>query len=449
MEQGSNHTPAEPANAAFGSKGKIQNNTIDAKHIDVLDGVRALAVFGVLWFHFWQQNWIMPNIRLPFLATIGLPTTLSLDFLPRSGFLFVDWLLFLSAFCLFLPYARAALDGAALPGTRLFYRKRIARIVPSYYVSVLLILVCVAIPSGAYHSVRECLHDLIPTLTFTQPLFPDLLVGTKLNGVLWTAAIEMQFYLFFPLLAWAFTKRPAWTYFGMLAVAVAYLWGFALRNPDSIRTTVNQLPAFFGVFANGMAFAYLFVWLSRTIKRNAELSALALAGLILGFWLLVRMLKAAPSVNPVQIWQAENRYRLSLVFALITVSAALTFSGIRWLFSNAVMRFLAGISYNVYIWHQWIAVKLKEWRIPYWTGEQPPNMTGDTVWQWRYTALILAATFGAAILATYCLERPVGEWLLRRPARQREPLIALLREEDEAEGEQDRSETPKEGNPNP
>ncbi len=434
----------EPSAKARGE----QSGSIDAKHIDVLDGVRALAVFGVLWFHFWQQNWIMPNIRLPLLTKIGLPATISLDFLPRAGFLFVDWLLFLSAFCLFLPYVRAALDGAALPGMRLFYRKRIARIVPSYYVSVLLILLCVAIPSGAYRSVRDCLHDLIPTLTFTQTLFADLLVGTKLNGVLWTAAIEMQFYLFFPLLAWAFSKKPAWTYLGMLAVSLAYLWGFALRNPDSIRTTVNQLPAFFGVFANGMAFAYLFVWFSRRIRRNAELSVLALAGLILGFWLLVRMMKAAPSVNPVQIWQAENRYRLSLVFALITVSAALTFAGVRWLFSNAVMRFLAGISYNVYIWHQWIAVKCKEWRIPYWTGEQPPNMTGDVVWQWRYTAVILTITFAAAILATYVLERPAGEWLLNRPQSKREPLIAILREEEETEEKRESSEPNEKGNSN-
>ncbi|MEA4938868.1 MAG: acyltransferase [Christensenella sp.] len=444
MEQETTNTTGKPA-AQFAAEHQSKNRTIDAKHIDVLDGVRALAVFGVLWFHFWQQNWIMPNFRLPFLESLGLPATVSLDFLPRAGFLFVDWLLFLSAFCLFLPYARAALDGAALPEVRLFYRKRIARIVPSYYVSVLLILLCVAIPSGAYHSVRDCLHDLIPTLTFTQPLFADLLIGTKLNGVLWTAAIEMQFYLFFPLLAWAFTKKPVWTYLGMLAVSIAYLWGFALQSPETIRTTVNQLPAFFGVFANGMAFAFLFVWLSRTIKRSAQLSLLSLVGLVVGFWMLFQMMKAAPSVIPVQIWQAENRFRLSLVFALITISAALTFSGVRWLFSNVVMRFLAGISYNVYIWHQWIAVKLKEWHIPQWSGEKPPNMTGDVSWQWRYTAAILVATFAAAILATYVLERPVGEWLLRRPQQEREPLIAILREEDEAEDEQESAEPNEKG----
>lgn len=429
MEQGRETVRSVPVAAKLRGGRNKQNDAIDTKHIDVLDGIRALAVLGVLWFHFWQQNWIMPYFNLPFLSKIGLSSSVSLDFLPRAGFLFVDWLLFLSAFCLFLPYARAALDGLALPDVSLFYRKRVARIVPSYYASVLLIVFLVSIPSGAYSSVRACLRDLIPTLTFTQTLFPDILIGTKINGVLWTAAIEMQFYLFFPYLAWAFARKPGWTYLGMLGLSLLYLWGFALKNPDSIRVTLNQLPAFFGVFANGMAFAYLFTLLGKHVKRSPELSALALAGLLVGFLLLFGMMREAPSVSPVQLWQAKHRFRLSLVFALITVSAALTFSGVRWLFSNRLMRFFAAISYNVYIWHQWIAVKFKDWRIPYWTGEKPPNMTGDAVWQWRYTVLILLATLIAAVLATYCLEHPLAKRILRGKPKKREPMIRLTEEE--------------------
>jgi peptidoglycan/LPS O-acetylase OafA/YrhL len=142
-------------------------------------------------------------------------------------------------------------------------------------------------------------------------------------------------------------------------------------------------------------------------------------------------MKAAPDVNPVQLWQAQNRYLLSLVFALITVSAALTFSAVRWLFSNAAMRFLSLISYNVYIWHQWISVRFKEWRIPFWAGEKPPNMTGDLVWQWTYTALILTGTFAAAIFATYCVERPAAMRILAWKPKAREPLISIERVEKE------------------
>ena len=420
--------------------GKADKTRIDTKHIDVLDGVRALAVFGVLWFHFWQQSWIMPYLDVPLLAKIGLPGSISLLFLPRAGFLFVDWLLFLSAFCLFLPYARAALDQTPLPETRLFYQKRVARIVPSYVVSVLLIFFLVSVPSGAYQTVTDALKDLIPTITFTQTFFPDVLIGTKINGVLWTAAIEMQFYVFFPWLARAFAKKPGWTYLGMLALSLTYLWGLALRNTDSIRLTVNQLPAFFGVFANGMAFAYLFTLAGKHLRRSPQLSALALVALITAVVLLVHMMKAAPDVNPVQIWQAQHRYRLSLVFAVITVSAALTFSGIRWLFSNKLMQFLSLISYNVYIWHQWLAVKLKEWKIPYWTGDNPPNMTGDTRWQWTYTALILIGTFALAIAATYLIEHPAAKRIIAwqpkpQTKKKREPLITLEVIEHDAEPE--------------
>ena len=85
-----NHETTQHNASAAAAIAKAGDKTrIDTKHIDVLDGVRALAVFGVLWFHFWQQNWIMPYLKLPFLAKLGLPTTIGLDFLPRAGFLFV------------------------------------------------------------------------------------------------------------------------------------------------------------------------------------------------------------------------------------------------------------------------------------------------------------------------------------------------------------------------
>jgi peptidoglycan/LPS O-acetylase OafA/YrhL len=162
---------------------------------------------------------------------------------PARGLSLCRLALFLSAFCLFLPYARAAHEKTALPEVRLFYQKRIARIVPSYAVSVLLIFFLVSVPSGAYRTVAEALKDLIPTLTFTQTFVPDALIGTKINGVLWTAAVEMQFYLFFPVACARVCEEAGWTYLGMLGISLLYLWGFALKDPDEIRLTVNQLPA--------------------------------------------------------------------------------------------------------------------------------------------------------------------------------------------------------------
>ena len=75
-------------------------------------------------------------------------------------------------------------------------------------------------------------------------------------------------------------------------------------------------------------------------------------------------------------------------------------------------RFIAAISYNLYIWHQWLAVRIKyDLRIPPWQGDTPPNQLGDTVWMHRYLALIWCAAFAAAVLATYLVEKPAARWL--------------------------------------
>ncbi len=392
---------------------------IDTRHVDVLDGIRALSIGLIFWFHLWQQSWLMPYWHTPqWLISLGLPSVVSFDFLPRSGFLFVDMMLLISAFCLFLPHARALFCGEPVPAAKQFYKKRLVRIVPPYYLSVLLIFSLVALPSGAYASGREMRVDLLSTLTFTQTFVPGVLLSTKLNGVLWTAAIEMQFYLLFPLLASCFRKQPAITYVGMVAVSMAYLHLFALGDPDKLRVTLNQLPGFFGVFANGMLAAYGFVWLSTRTGRKKWIAALSTAVALFCLYWISCMQKVAPAVSPVQIWQASNRYTLSLAFALLVFSSALAARWFRFLLSNRVMAFFAAISYNVYIWHQWLAVQLKQWRIPYWAGEQAPNFTGDKAWQWTYTLVVIGATLLTATLLTHLFERPVARRLLalRRPA---------------------------------
>ena len=40
-------------------------------------------------------------------------------------------------------------------------------------------------------------------------------------------------------------------------------------------------------------------------------------------------------------------------------------------------------------------------------------MTGDRPWQIRYTVMVFFVAIGAAVLLTYCYERPVSRLLLR------------------------------------
>lgn len=395
-------------------------NRINTHRIEVLDGIRTIAILIIAWYHIWQQSWLAPYVSTPFLERLGI-CGISLDIIPRSGYLFVDLMLLLSAFCLFLPYARETLLGEKKPDTLVFYQKRIARIVPCYWLCVLLLFFGYALPSGAYHSVREALRDLLPTLTFTQTFVPSALIGTKINGVLWTVAIEMQFYLIFPLLAKAFQKKPAVTYLAMVAVGALYLRLYALTDQNTLRLTVNQLPGFFGVFANGMLGAYLFVALSKHQTRHAALSVSGTLVFFFSLYLLGFFLRGTAASAIVQVFQARFRYLLSIVFLVMILSAAISARWLRFLLGNRLMTFLAGISYNLYIWHQWIAVRFKEWHFPAWSGDTLPNMVPDRVWQERYTLLVFAASIAIAALITYCFERPLTTQIMKCRTYRKEP----------------------------
>ena len=67
------------------------NSDYDTKHIKVLDGIRALAILIIVWYHIWQQSWLIPRIG-----------SFSLDFIPRYGFILVDMLILLSSFKVYL-----------------------------------------------------------------------------------------------------------------------------------------------------------------------------------------------------------------------------------------------------------------------------------------------------------------------------------------------------------
>ena len=71
------------------------------KRIPELDGLRVLMIFIVSWYHIWQQSWLRPMIG-----------SYSLDYLVRSGYIWVDGTVLLSAFLLFLPYAKAMRERA-------------------------------------------------------------------------------------------------------------------------------------------------------------------------------------------------------------------------------------------------------------------------------------------------------------------------------------------------
>lgn len=379
-----------------------------ADYADAGDFLRVACVLLIGWYHIWQQSWLNPDLHI-FGATLRLYPIVA------CGYMFVDLMLLLSGFLLMLGYLSGR--GRKL---RSFYVARAGRILPSYlFCMAVMLLIALLVPGSGYGSGAHLRTDLLAHLSFTHNLFPESYSFTKLNGALWTLAVEVQFYLIFPFLARAFERDSACSYAGMAALGVLSRIAIAIFAKDT-SLYINRLSAMLDVYANGMLAAMIFHRLQQRPQRawQAWLSTLlTLLSAALIYAILNRQLGS--SGDGLRLGQLFWRFPLSALGSVFLVCGSRSIYGLRRLMSNRIVRFLSGISFNFYIWHQFLAVQLKKWRIPAYSGDMP-NRDGQQPWQSRYTLLCFLAALLAAALLTYLLEKPCAKWIKRSLSSRKE-----------------------------
>ncbi len=383
--------------------------------LPVLDGARTLFVLLIGCYHIWQQSWLTPGI------TIG-SLYISMDPFLRSGYIWVDALLLLSGFLLYLPHAEAAEGSSKVPRVWQFYKKRLLRIVPSYYLCVVIMLIFVALPQGSYNNSDGSLNlwymgrDLLAHATFTHTLFRFSYTGTPLNGALWTLGVEMQFYLLFPLIARLFRKKPALCYLGLVAIAFAYR-GWVSTLDDST-LYFNQLPAQLDVYANGMLLAGVYCALKHRMKQDGWTRALFTGLLVLSCCAIVSLTSAQAGENGydhIRLGQMQRRYLFSAAVGLGLIGLLYGARPLRLLMGNRVTYILSTLSFQFYMWHQVFAVQLKKWNIPV-SAYETPWSVGDRTWQYLYVGLCFAGTLAISALVTYLFEQPIARLGRKRQA---------------------------------
>jgi len=367
-----------------------------------LDGLRGIAILLVVWYHVWQITWLpAPHPAL--------------EFLPETGFAGVDLFFFLSGFVIAYPFLKAAAAGTPQPGWRHFAYRRFIKIVPSY---VLSIAILIATGYAHFASSSDALASVAAHLFFVHtwwgPTFGSI------NGVLWSLAVEVQFYVLFPLVWWCFRRSAFATAAAMVAIAIAWRF-FAARC--CLHTTMPQmvenLPGYLDLFAAGMLSSLTYVRFHGRagVERFAIPATLAAIGGFALFWLLAQNLydHRLDDMWP-YAWQLGYRSAWAAAFYVIATG---TLFGANWwqrAVGNPVLLACGAVSYNWYLYHQAIARGLLAAHIPPFSTPHPVD---DPHWQVLFTALAFFVSFCAAGAVTYAFERPL---LHRNPQRQRRAL---------------------------
>ena len=360
---------------------------------EVVDGLRGIAILLVVFYHSWLFSWLTPE-----LAVFG--QSLPVDVFARDGYLGVDLFFAISGFVLFFPHALRALGQPVRTETLPeFARRRFLKIVPSY---------AIALVATLFFSIEYITHSALLTNFFTHALFVQNFFDDGYgiaNSVFWSLAIEVQFYLVFPAVAWVFRRLPVPTALALFAIAFFYRHAIA-DCCLGVQTIYRQLPAYLDLFGSGMLAAYGVVWV-RVRGLRIPSWAFTIAAAIC----VVAAFKAMQSADSVQYavlgqqrWDLAGRTLIALAAGGIIFCSCLADRIWRGVLANPITLFLGLVSYNVYLWHTLLMIWMWKHDFPHAATKDPH---ADPAWKIPYIAIGWTATLLVATAITYFVERPL------------------------------------------
>ncbi|CAM2154067.1 acyltransferase [Paraburkholderia tropica] len=309
------------------------------KYIPGLDGLRAIAILGVMFFHFVSFYQAQLSAAGPLWAAIAN--------LCKTGWMGVDLFFALSGYLVTRVIASAKHIDAG------FYRRYIARrarrLLPAYLSCVVLvtILLLVANPSS------KVLHNSYLLWTFT-PDFQTLLgsdrmaLGDQYVSLVhfWTLALEWQFYLLFPIvvvLCRSITRAAV----ALIAIAIA-----CRTVLHVIGASDNGIYSFLFCRIDSLAFGCLFAVNPgyRLIPYRRPLLLLSLMALAV----VIYCIDVDPIAFKLIDWLQIIGYSvIGAAFAVVVWFVATSprhSVTLKWL-EHPLLSALGRSSYSLYIWH--------------------------------------------------------------------------------------------------
>jgi peptidoglycan/LPS O-acetylase OafA/YrhL len=365
------------------------DTAVTGHHLPALNGLRALAVLGVMAYHL-QLGWA------------------------SGGYLGVDLFFVLSGFLITSLLLEEWVGTGRLDLVE-FWARRAKRLLPALFVVLVALAVYLVLngrlggPGGnGLVDLSGLRGDALATLLYVgnwhaifahQSYFAQFSTPSPLQHT-WSLAIEEQFYLVWPLLLFLILRgaRRAWRQVGLATAVAATLLSAGLMallfhpGGDPTRIYYGTDTRLFDLMA-GVTVAFLSA--ARPQPKPRARRALHLAGPAGAAALAVFWVTAGTSQGVPKNWMFDGGFLLCAVLAAVVVADArlLAQGPFARLLSTPPLHFLGTISYGVYLWHWPIFVYLSAGRTG--LGTLPLDLVR------------LAATLGLATASFYLVERPI------------------------------------------
>lgn len=353
----------------------MKSNVSAVGYMPYLDGIRAFAVGGVIIEH-WSSG--LPTLIRDIVKTLDLSRLGVECFFVLSGFLIT---------LILLESKEATVSVRTALGH--FYIRRVLRIFPAYYLTLLVLYVVLDNVGGVVNWHALYMSNLYSSWTneFMRP-----------GPHFWSLAVEEQFYLFWPLAVLTLSTsrlcRLALLLFALGPISRIVIAG--LNEPPGLAFfmfpfTALDLLCFGAILAclKKKASSASFAQYSRTLYLAGAVSLCV-------YWTIVFTSGYA------LLFELFARTLAALFFGALIVASANGISGISaWTLGNPVVVWIGMVSYGLYIYHMFIP------KLYVTLG----NFLGLdlNIWGTYYIRfpLMIAALFLLAAMSFYLIERPI------------------------------------------